>query len=140
LRIDPPPYVSGALVSGASAHVIDRVLRSPNVQQVLDNLPEWLRVEVEATVKAIRRAAADYEALPISLRRSAEAPVGEIAARSQHIGSDGWLDVEQAATLLDVTPRRVQQLAAGGMGRRVGRIWRLDETAVRAYGQRRQMG
>ena len=135
----PPPYVSGALVSGASAHVLDRVLRSPYVRRVVEGLPAWLRGEVEATAAAIGRAAAEFEALPVSLERSDETPFGEIEGRSARIGgSAGWLDVEQAAHLLGVTPRRVQQLAAGGMGRRVGRAWRLDETAVREYGQRRR--
>jgi hypothetical protein len=41
----PPPYVAGALVSGASAHVLDRLLRSPDVRRVVDCLPEWLRAE-----------------------------------------------------------------------------------------------
>ncbi len=134
----PPPFVSGALVTGATAHVLDRLLRSPNVRQLLDNLPSWLRAEVDATARAIGRAAADYEALPVSPERSGEAPFGEIAARSAGIGTAGWLDAGQAANLLGVSARRVQQLAAGGMGRRVGRVWRLDETAVREYGQRQR--
>ena len=132
------PYVSGALVSGAPAHVLDRVLRSPDVQRLVDNLPAWLRAEVEATARAIRRAAVEYEALPVSLQRSDETSFGEIAGRSTRMGeSVGWVCVEQAANLLGVTPRRVQQLAAGGMGRRVGRVWQLDETAVREYGRRK---
>src|SRR3954447_1570475 len=108
LRSSPPPYVAGALVSGASAHLLDRVLRSPHVRRVVDNLPPWLRVEVESTVKAIRRAAADYEAQPVSSERSDETPTGEVATRL-HGGFDGWLDVEQAATLLGISRRRVQQ-------------------------------
>ena len=135
-----PHYVEAtALVSGASAHVLDRLLRSPDVRRLVDNLPAWMRAEVEATARAIRRAAADYEALPISLERSDETPFGEIEGRSARMGeSVGWVCVEQAANLLGVTPRRVQQLAAGGMGRRVGRVWQLDGTAVREYGQQRR--
>ena len=128
-----PPYISGAaLVSGAPAHVIDRVLRSPDVQRVINNLPPWLRVEVTATVQAIRTAASRYEAQP---KRSDETPIGETVACSGRV--DGWLNVGQAASLLGVTPRRVQQLAVGGMGHKVGHTWRLDPTAVHAYGRRR---
>jgi hypothetical protein len=132
----PPaiPFVEAAMVSGAPAHVLDRVLRSPDVQRVINNLPPWLPVEVTATVQAIRTAASRYEAQPM---RSDETPIGEIEARSDRVGY-GWLNVEQAASQLDVTPRRVQQLAAGGMGHRVGRVWRLDPTAVHAYARRRR--
>jgi hypothetical protein len=103
---------------------------------VLDSLPPWLRAEVDATARAIRRAAADYEALPVSPERSDETPLGEIGARSERDHGDG-LDVGQAALLLGVSPRRVQQLAAGGMGRKAGRAWLLDPTVVREYGRRR---
>ena len=64
-----PPYVAGALVSGAPAHVPDRVLRSPDVRRVLDTLPPWLHAEVDATARAIARAADEYVALPGSLER-----------------------------------------------------------------------
>jgi hypothetical protein len=96
-----------------------------------------MRDDVEATARAIRRAAVEYEALPISPERSGETPVFEIGARSERDHGDG-LDVGQAALLLGVSPRRVQQLAAGGMGRKVGRAWLLDSTAVREHGRRRR--
>ena len=136
-----PPYVAGALVTGASAHVLDRLLCSPDVRRVVECLPPWLRAEVEATATAIGRAALEYVALPVSLDRDAETQDGEIAALSERTGVgplDGWLTAEQAANLLGLSARRVQQLAAGGLGRKVGRVWWLDETAVRAYGQRHQ--
>ena len=37
------PFVRGVLVTGASAHVIDRVLASPHVVKVIDSLPPWMR-------------------------------------------------------------------------------------------------
>jgi hypothetical protein len=133
------PYVAGALVSGASAHVLDRLLRSPDVRRVVECLPAWLRAEVEATVTAIRRAAVDYEALPVSPERSGETLPGETEPRwPGDLLEPGGLTVMQAADLLGVSARRAQQLAAGGMGRRVGRVWELDPTSVREYGQRRR--
>ena len=137
---DPPvPFVEGALVSGAAAHVLDRVVRSPSVRRVLEQLPGWLRAEVEATAAAIRRAAAEYEALPISPERSDETPLGEIEALSDRmVGPSVGLDTERAANLLGVSPRRAQQLAGHGLGRKVGRVWRFDETAVREYGRSRR--
>jgi len=138
-HVTPPaiPFVEAAMVSGAPAHVIDRVLRSPDVQRVINNLPPWLRVEVTATVQAIRRAAANYEAQPTAPRRNNETPIGETVARSDRV-RDGWLTTEQAATLLGVSTRRVQQLAVSGLGHKLDRCWRLDPTAIREYGIRRQ--
>jgi hypothetical protein len=96
-------YIQGALVSGASAHVLDRVLRSPNVRGVLGNLPPSLRSEVEATARAISIAAAAYEALPVSPQRSGDAAIGETAAGW---AAQEWVSTREAAELLGVSRRR----------------------------------
>jgi hypothetical protein len=59
--------------------VLDRMLASPNVAQVLASLPGWLWDEVTATARPIRRAAREYESPPISVKGNAETPLAEIA-------------------------------------------------------------
>lgn len=126
-------YVRGALVQGVSAHVLDRVLSSPNVARVLDSLPPWMRPEVEETRRAIHRAAGEYEVLPVAVDGSTEAPPAEIGPLSAH-----EISTYQAGILLGLGERRVRQLAAGGMGRRVGGRWLLDRSAVLAYAEQRR--
>lgn len=123
----------GALVDGVSAHVLDRVLRSPNVEQVLRSLPPWMRSELEATRRAIQRAARDYEARLVAVDGTAETEVPDVGAPLGH-----EITTREAAALLGLTERRVRQLAAGGMGRRRGGRWVLDRSAVLAYAERRR--
>ncbi|MFE3786977.1 hypothetical protein [Streptomyces goshikiensis] len=128
-----PGYVHGALVHGVSAHVLDRLLASPNVVQLLGTLPGWMRPELEATRRAIGRAALEYEALPAAGAGSAE--VVEVEAGpslSQEIST------HQASVLLGVGERRVRQLAAMGMGRQVAGRWLFDRSAVLAYAEHRR--
>lgn len=128
-------YVEGALVTGVSAHILDRVLASPNVANVLAGLPPWMRPEVEATRRAIRRAAREYEALPVSAHGSAEAEVPEVGPALAH-----EITTTEASTLLALSERRIRQLAAEGMGRRQAGRWVLDRSAVLAYAGRRRGG
>jgi excisionase family DNA binding protein len=128
---DAAVYVEGALVTGHAAHVMDRILRSPNVAAVLTNLPQPLRSEVLATASAISRAARAWERLPLSPERSDETPLGEIEALS--VARSELLTTKQVAEQLGVSSRRVQQLAAGGLGSFVGRQWLFDQDVVRAY-------
>ncbi|WP_153453808.1 helix-turn-helix domain-containing protein [Streptomyces smaragdinus] len=126
-------YVRGALVQGASAHVLDRVLASPNVVAVLRSLPSWMGPELDETRRAIRRAAREYEARAVAVDGSAETEVPEVGASSGHEVTTG-----EAAVLLGCTERRVRQLAAGGMGARRGGRWVLDRSVVLAYAERRR--
>lgn len=126
-------FVQGALVHGVSAHVLARVLASPNVVGALDSLPSWMRAEVEATRRAIRRAAREYEALPVAEDGSAEAAGAEVGPVLPH-----EITTHEASALLGVGERRVRQLAAEGMGRRAGGRWLLDRSAVLAYAGRRR--
>lgn len=129
-----PGYVHGALVHGVSAHVFDRVLASPHVARILDELPGWMRPEVDAARRAIRLAAREYEALPIAVAGTAETPVPEVGPLSPH-----EIDTYQASVLLGLGERRVRQLAAGGMGRLVGGRWLLDRSVVLAYAEQRRV-
>lgn len=127
------PYFEGALVSGVSAHVLDRVLASPNVAVVLAALPPWMRPEVEATRRAIRRAAREYEARPVAAAGSAEVPLSEVGPPLPH-----EITTREASVLLGLTERRVRQLAPVLGGRRVGSGWLLDRSAVLGYSGRRR--
>lgn len=135
--MEPQPYVEGALVSGLSAHVLDRLFRSPNVAQTLDRilLPPDMRAELEATRRAIRRAALAYAARPPAASGSTEAEALAVEAPSSH-----EITTAEASTLLALSDRRVRQLAAEGMGRRVGGRWLVDRSAVLAYAGRRREG
>jgi hypothetical protein len=121
------------VVYGVSAHVLDRVLASPNVAQVLRALPPWMRPEVDATRRAIRRAAREYEALPSSGDGNAEAVPAEVGPALPH-----EITTYEASVLLAISERRVRQLAAEGMGRQVAGRWLLDRSAVLAYAGRRR--
>jgi hypothetical protein len=46
----------------------------------------------------------------------------------------------QAAILLGLSARRVKQLAAGGVGQKIGREWLLDEAKVKALRHERRTG
>lgn len=138
---EPSRFVQGALVAGQASHVLSRVLKSPNVAQLIRSLPVPLRSEVESTCGAIHRAAAEWESLPVSLERSSETGSGEIGSGlGDGFGVIEWLSTEQAANLLGLSHRRLQQLGAGGMGHMVGGTWRFDPTSVRSYMDRRGDG
>lgn len=128
-------YVEGALVHGASAHILDRVLTSPNVAEALRRqlMPSQTRLEWEAARRAIRRAALAYEALPFAEDGSAAARLAEVGPPSLH-----EITTDEASALLGVGERRVRQLAAQGMGRRAGGRWLLDRSAVLAEVERRR--
>ncbi len=129
-----PEYVHGALLHGVSAHVLDRVLASPNVARLLDELPAWMRLEVDAARRAIRLAAREYEGLPVAVDGTTETQLTAIGPLSPH-----EIDTYQASVLLGLGERRVRQLAAGGMGRLVGGRWLLDRSAVLAYAEQRRV-
>lgn len=128
-------YVRGALVEGVSAHVLARVLASPNVAQVLRSLPPWMLPELEATCRAIGQAAREYEQLPVAVDGRSETEVPQVETPLGHEITTG-----EASRLLGLTERRVRQLAAGGMGQRRGGRWVLDRSAVLAYAQRGRAG
>ncbi|WP_345195967.1 hypothetical protein [Streptomyces lavendulae] len=109
-------------------------MASPNVARILDDLPAWMRPEVDAARRAIRLAAREYEALPIAVAGTSETPVPEVGPLSPH-----EIDTYQASILLGLGERRVRQLAAGGMGRLVGGRWLLDRSAVLAYAEQRRV-
>jgi hypothetical protein len=121
----PVPYVaSAALVYGASAHVIDRLLAR---YLPLLLLPPWLMAEVESTRAAIRLAAREYEALPVAGSGTAVTAVAEFGPALLC-----EISTADAASLLGLSERRARQLGPL-LGRRVGRAWLFDRDAVIDY-------
>lgn len=122
--------VPTAMVSGASAWLIARILRSPNVIKVRTNPPSGLdRADIAATVRAIHEAGRAWEnSLALQQRDNAVA----LSAVVPHC----WT-TQQTAMYLRLSLRRVQELAPELGGRRNGRQWLIPAAAVRAYEQQR---
>lgn len=114
-------YVGNAvIVPGSVAVIYDKIMSSPKVRAVLDRLDDH---EERAVREALRTASREH-------RRE------RFADEADHT-PDGapWphdpIDTAEAATMLQVTRRRAQQIAAQGMGHRdpAGRWW-LDRAEV----------
>jgi hypothetical protein len=129
-----PPYVEGALIEGFAAHVFDRVL-ARHLPAYLGPFSAEQRAAVDAARAAVKRAADRYEQRPLSAVNGSAATQGaETSADSAH----EWISTSEAAVMLGVHERRARQLAAGGMGRKIGRAWLLDRSMVLAYRDERR--
>lgn len=127
---------SAAVLSGPAALVVSRVLSSPNVVKVLSGLPPWLapyRSEISAAVQAIHRAAKAFETAATAPGRDTATVVGAVT-----LDSNSEWTVRKAADYLGLSRRRVQELAGQLGGRRVGRLWILDEVTVRELARQRR--
>ncbi|GAA2875649.1 hypothetical protein GCM10010517_36590 [Streptosporangium fragile] len=113
-------YVDGPslLISARVAAKWNRLLSAPRAVLILDyeDDPEEVAARAE-----LRKLAKTWAAQVTASRRNDETPDDGLGAWSDH----EWIDTAQAADLLGVSRRRVQQLAAGGMGRRDARGWWL---------------
>jgi hypothetical protein len=119
----------------AALRVVDRHL-ARTLAPVLWSLPLWLRQAVEEYQAEIRLGAQIYESLPVAAGGNSETPDAEMPP--------SWMETEvgtrEAAELLGVSARRARQLAAGGLGRKVGSVWVLDRALVVAEATRRRAG
>ncbi|WP_431900227.1 helix-turn-helix domain-containing protein [Nonomuraea sp. bgisy101] len=128
-------YVDGAVVDGFAAYCLDRILaRHLPALLAHSNLSPTQRAQLESVKADIRKASRRWEASITSADVSAETTSPEITPSSE------WVNTEQAATLLGMTPRRARQLAAGGLGVKVRGTWLLDRAAVIEYRQGRRTG
>lgn len=129
--MDPPP----ALVRGYSAHVLGAMLTDAARRGAFDGLSERGYDEVQATVEAIRRAGAAWQAWleRTSANGSAETAPAETAQAWSH---DRVLEVEQVADMLGVSERRVRQLAPQ-LGSKASGRWTFREADVLAEVERR---
>jgi hypothetical protein len=132
----PDRYIEGALVSDSPALLFSRILRSPNVATVLRNPPIWVdHAALASTVEAIHTAARRFDAASAALKREDAAVLGAVMPQSDR---DGEWTVRRAADFLGLAQRTVQERAAELGGRKVGRQWLLQETAVRQEHEKRK--
>lgn len=123
------PYVEGAvIVSGRVASTYSRILSSPKVAQVLDQIGD---PEEIATRAALRKAAKRFSHVR-AVERKSEAWDEGVDPSLALIGT------AEAAHLLRMSRRRVQQLAAGGLGQKVAGQWRLGLDVVTDLAERRR--
>ncbi|MFI7044747.1 helix-turn-helix domain-containing protein [Streptosporangium sandarakinum] len=123
---------SGALVAGFGAHVVDRLL-ARYLPPLLQSTPFTAeqRKALEATRDAIAQAADAYTRQPVAAAATPVAATGPSSTREE-------ITTAEAAVVLGVKERRVRQLAEGGLGRKVGRVWVMDRAAVLAYRDERR--
>jgi hypothetical protein len=127
---EPRPYFEAcAVVSGWPAHVFADIIAGH--RDALEGLP--LRSELEDSLDALRRAGEHW----ISASRNVAAAQPEIAVSSEH--EYGECTCQEAADALNMTDRRVQQLAKTGRlaGKQKAGRWIFDRGAVIAFNNER---
>ncbi len=135
----PARYINGpaALVIGYPAVVFTVVLRDLARRGYFGRLAPADRAEVLQLIADIERVGVAWQTKrsAASAPGSPETPLAlAVASSPQHEA----LTVEEAARMLHLTPRRVRQLAAGGLGTKRGHTWQLDRAAVLAELERRE--
>jgi hypothetical protein len=123
-----------AVISGAPAWLLDRIMRSPDVATVLSNPPRWIdRDHLAATLDALHLAAKAFDVDSTALERGKPTTLGATVAQS----AGNWTTA-QAATYLRISVRRAQELAATDLGgTRIGRRWAIPAVAVRQLAEQR---
>ena len=133
--LDPP----AAIVHGRAAVGVAWLLQRAVARGDLASLPQAVREETVAAAHAIDLASRAWArrqppaAVSAAVSGSSAAPLRPDASHSLH----DVLTVAQAAELLGVRPRRARDLAASGLGRRVGGRWVFERAAVEAEAVRR---
>lgn len=136
----PAAFVtSAAVIGGAPAFVIARVLASPEGRQALHRVVEAyggsveLAGEVERAVRALERAAEPdrNETTKCADLQERNNETTDAAMQAQSTS----MNVEEVAARIDRHPRRVQQLVADGtlVGRKVGGRWQIPDVEVNRY-------
>lgn len=121
---------AGAVIEGVHALVLASALRRPEGREAIAAVlngygaSDRLWDEVERAVRAIERAGQSYQNEATKAREQAKRK-NETADRAGAAQS-GVMDTAAAADLLDLTVRRVQQLARAGLiGRKVAGRYRF---------------
>ncbi len=73
----------------------------------------------------------------MSPQRRGDVASGPDPAESEFLLAGSFQDSAAAATVLGVSRRQTQRLAAAGLGRKVGRTWLLDRESVELYAAER---
>lgn len=135
----PPRLIAGpaVIMEGYSALVLAVILRGLARRGQFDTLAATPRANLLQTIAALERVGALWrvEQERISGDGSSETPPAPEDAPSlqEH------MTIEEAAMVLKVTPRRMRQLAAGGLGTKHGHTWLVDRSAVLAEVERREV-
>ncbi len=135
--VDPPP----AIIAGYPARVLAVWLGRAVARGAFDELQPVERRHVLAAVRAIELAGeAWYQRRPSAVIEdiadlgNSETLLAEIGARSSH---GDHCSIDEAAAALGVSARRARQLAAAGLGHKVGAVWVVDRGALLAELERR---
>jgi excisionase family DNA binding protein len=133
-----------APVGGVSAWLLAPIFEARLRELASGQMHPASLAECRETLLALRAASADWQRWrrwldsEASADERTEGPGTEVAAESVP-----WIDTDEAAGLLGVSPSRVRQLARDGAlrARRVGGRWQVDAGAVRLReGSRREAG
>jgi len=126
----PRDFIRGAaLVRGASAIILDGFIRAHrdlwNRHTAQAMTSPSLRAELTSAVLALEAAADNHRA---TIDEAVSAALPDVSDAGQ------WLTVIEASAILNVSDRRVRQLAASGVlpGRRVSGRWRILRSGVNA--------
>lgn len=123
------PKVLGAVVVDYPAAVTDQLF-ARHLPGLLADPRLDRRAELEAVRAAVRREAIRWHAGRGGAAISAETPAAVPAPRWPE---DEWITIEEAAVLLERTPRRARQLAAAGLGVKNGTTWLLHRAGLLAH-------
>ncbi len=122
---------AAAVVSGFPAVLVGVGLRDLARKGFYDGVEPTARAELLALISAIERAGRTWQA-------RADAAAGNPETSRPEIGADSAMTAEQAAGVLNLSARRVRQLAPVLGGSRAGGRWVFDRTAVLAEWERRR--
>lgn len=125
-----------AVVSGPAAVGVAWLLRRAVDQGDIAGVPSSIRDATVAAVQAVEMAAAAWAGRTAAEFGRTAAPPAPPPSSSSH-GSCSSLTVPEAAAVLQLSHRRVRDLAASGLGRKAGGAWVLDPMAVQAEARRR---
>lgn len=134
------PFLDGgaAVVHGRAATGVAWLLQRAVERGETASLPDAVRAETLAAIQAVDLASRAWARRQTTAVSTADC--GSSAARpapDPAHSNDDLLTTAEAAEMLGVKERRARDLAASGLGRRVGGSWVLDRAAVEAEAERR---
>lgn len=137
------PFVQhAAVVHGRAAVGVAWLLERSVSRGDLEALPAAMRAEVVAAIEAVRLAGAAWSRRNVGAVSGADSGTsatraGADGASSAHEPRGEVLGVTESAEILGVGVRRARDLAAGGLGEKVGGRWVLHRAAVEEERARR---
>lgn len=125
----------GAHVSGLSAFVVVAILERAEASDSIKNLPPGRRAEVQATLDTLRAAASHWIEHEKGNKADVVTDIGSAAPEAGRVKRDERIPAWRAAELLELTERRVTQLATSGAldGTKVRGKWMITASSVQNY-------